>query len=237
MTQIEKIIAPDGGTFDGDVVLPEGSSGPGILLLQEIFGVGAYIRAVADRLAALGYVVMMPDAFWRVERRVALPHDEAGLGKAFEYAGTFAARFDEGIDDLGAALNHLRGMREVRHGAGVMGFCLGGRLAWSVASRFDPDVAVSYYGSGIADALGELDAITCPTLLHYGTADPYIPRDQIDRIAAAVEGKPGFEVMLHEGAGHAFDNHEAAMFHQAEPAAAAWKATVAFLGQHLPATR
>lgn len=237
MDQIEKITAPDGGTFDGDVVFPAGTSGPGILLLQEIFGVGAYIRAVADRLTALGYVVMMPDVFWRVERRVALDHDEEGLGKAFEYAGAFAARFNEGIDDLGAALNHLRGMREVRGGVGVMGFCLGGRLTWSVASRFDPDVAVSYYGSGIADALGEVDAITCPTLLHYGTADPYIPREQIDRISSAVESTPSFTIMLHEGAGHAFDNHEAPMFHQAEPAAAAWTATVAFLAEHLPPTR
>ena len=237
MTQIEKITAPDGGTFDGDIVLPAGSSGPGILLLQEIFGVGTYIRAVAERLAALGYVVMMPDVFWRVERRVALPHDEEGLGKAFEYAGAFSARFDEGIDDLGTALAHLRGMSEVHGGVGVMGFCLGGRLAWSVASRFNPDVAVSYYGSGIADALDQLSDITCPTLLHYGTADPYIPRDQIDRISDAVKDAPGFTVMLHDGAGHAFDNHEAPMFHQPAPAAAAWKATVAFLAKHLPPTQ
>lgn len=236
-TRIETITAPDGGSFDGDVVLPGGSSGPGILVLQEIFGVGSYIRAVADRLAALGYVVLMPDVFWRIERRVALEHNEASLEKAFALGGQFAGAFDEGIGDLGAALETLRGLPEVRGGVGVLGFCLGGRLAWSVASRFEPDAVVSYYGSGIANALDEADRITCPILMHFGTADAYIPADQIDQIAARVEGRPNFEISRHEGAGHAFDNHEAAMFHQAEPAAAAWEQTVGFLSRHLPPTR
>jgi len=214
-TRIETIAAPDGGSFDGDVVLPGGSSGPGILLLQEIFGVGPYIRAVGDRLAALGYVVLMPGVFWRIERRVALEHTEESLEKAFALGGRFAEVFDEGIGDLGAALETLRGLPEVRAGVGVLGFCLGGRLAWSVASRFDADAVVSYYGSGIVGALDEADQITCPILLHFGTADPYIPKDQIDQITARVEGRPNFEIARHEGAGHAFDNHEAAMFHQA----------------------
>jgi carboxymethylenebutenolidase len=232
-TRRESITAHDGGRFDGHLVLPEAGSGPGLLLLQEIFGVGSYIEAAAERLAGLGYVVLAPDLFWRIEPNMTCDHDDAGLAEAMSNVQRFD--FVQGLQDCDAALAHLRSLPEVGgRGAGVMGFCLGGRLTYSVAARSDPDTAVSYYGSGIADALGEADDITCPLLFHFGGKDPYLPMDQVERIRGALGGRANVEIHVQEDAGHAFDNHEAPMFHDPEAAAAAWEITVAFLARTLP---
>lgn len=231
-TRTETVTAHDGGHFDGHVALPESGAGPGLLLLQEIFGVGGYLREAAARLAGLGYVVLAPDLFWRLEPNVALDHDEAGLAAGFGYM----QRFDvaQGLQDCDAALAHLRALPETGGRAGVLGFCLGGRLAYHVAADSGPDTAVSYYGSGIADVLDLADRITCPILFHFGASDPYIPVDQIERIQAAFGGRPDAEVHVQADAGHAFDNHEAPMFHQPEAAAAAWAITRDFLARTLP---
>src|ERR1700704_5966266 len=89
-TRTETIAVADGGEFSGHLTLPDSGQGPGVLLLQEIFGVGEFLKAKADDLAQLGYVVLCPDVFWRVEPGIALPHDEAGLGEAFGYTTRYA---------------------------------------------------------------------------------------------------------------------------------------------------
>ena len=231
-TRTERITARDGGAFDGHLVLPDSGRGPGVIVLQEIFGVNSYLKEAGERLAGLGYVALLPDLYWRIEPGIALPHDEESLQQAFGYMQRLDV--DQAIDDAGAALDHLRGLPEVTGGVGVLGFCLGGRLAYHVAARSSPDVAVSYYGSGIADALDEADRIECPIIFHYGDADPFIPNEQVARIRETVGGRPVAEVHVHEGAGHAFDNHEAPQFHQPEAAAAAWDLTADFLRKNLP---
>jgi carboxymethylenebutenolidase len=94
----------------------------------------------------------------------------------------------------------------------VLGFCLGGTLAWGVAGQGDPELCVSYYGSGVPDMLGLIDQVTCPTLFHFGSDDAYIPSEGVEALNAAIEGRPGFTLNV-EQAGHAFDNHESEMFH------------------------
>jgi carboxymethylenebutenolidase len=220
--------------FDLHIWLPESGEGPGIVLFQEIFGVGAYIHAVAGRLAALGYVVGAPDVFWRVQRNWHGGHDQAGLEASMALAQKFD--FPEGVADGVRALEHLRALPEVTGGVGVMGFCLGGTLAWFVAAAADPDVAVSYYGSGVAGGIGQADAVSCPVIFHFGDSDPYLPNDQVDTIRAAVGGRDDVEIHVQPGAGHAFDNHEAEMFWNEVAAAAAWERTVDFLERNLPVT-
>ncbi|CAN5567895.1 dienelactone hydrolase family protein [soil metagenome] len=228
----EHISAMDGGSFDAYTVLPGSGAGPGILLLQEIFGINVYIHGVARRVADLGYVVMAPDLYWRIEPHVALAHDQKGVARGMEYA----QRFDPalGLQDCGTTLDHLRGLPEVTGRVAVLGFCFGGTLAYQVAARFEPDAAVSYYGSGVPGALEDADRIACPTLFHFGGDDPYIPREQVDKARKALEPRSGIEFHVHEGAGHAFDNHEAPMFHNPDAAAAAWGITARFLRHHLP---
>jgi carboxymethylenebutenolidase len=232
-TKNEAIAADDGsGTFNGLVTLPAAGRGPGLLVIHEIFGVNDYIRSVGDRLAGLGYVTMAPDLFWRQEPTVALPNDESGMSKGMQLAQGFDP--EKGAADLGAALAHLRSLPEVSGGAGVLGFCFGGTMAFLCAAEHDPDVAVSYYGSGVPSMLGMADRVTCPILFHFGGADPFLPLDQAQQVEAAFAGRDGAEVHIHDGAGHAFDNTFSTTFHQPEPAAAAWEQTRAFLGRHLP---
>jgi carboxymethylenebutenolidase len=228
--RVERVRTSD-GEMDAHVVLPEAGSGPGIVVLQEIFGVGDYIKQAAERLAGLGYVALAPDLYWRVEPGAALGHDEASLGKAFELAGQLDHEL--AINDSIDALATLRDLPEVTGKAGVLGFCLGGTLAFGVAVGGDPDAAVCYYGSGIPDMLGQADRIDCPVLFHFGGQDPYIPREQVDRVAAFADSRSAMECHIQPDAGHAFDNHEAPMFHQPEPAARAWEITRDFLARTL----
>ncbi|MGH2821268.1 MAG: dienelactone hydrolase family protein [Actinomycetota bacterium] len=232
-TRTERITASD-GSFDAHLALPEPGRGPGIVLCQEIFGVNDYIHAAANRLASRGFVVAAPDLFWRMEPHVALPHDEDGLNRAMG----FAQRLDAGgaVEDCDATLQHLRSLPEVAGPTGVLGFCLGGTLAYLLAARSDPGFAVSYYGSGVPDALDAAAGITCPLLLHFGGNDPYIPRDAVERARAALEGRDDVEFHIHEGAGHAFDNHEAPMFHDPQAAEAAWRLTAGFLERRAAAS-
>lgn len=234
-TRNELVTSPDGEHFDAHAFVPS-QGGPGILLLQEIWGVGEFMQAKAMSLAGLGYVVLCPDVFWRVERNVTLAHDDAGLATAFDYMGRFAqVPADVTSGDLVSALEHLRSLPEVSGKVAVMGYCLGGRLAFEVSAAGDPDACVSYYGSGIAAELELAERISCPVLFHFGGKDPYIAPEDIDRIAAVFAARPRCEVVVQEQAGHAFENSFAPAFSNPEAAAASWPVTLAFLERTLRA--
>lgn len=140
------------GTFQGYLSLPASGSGPGLVIAQEIFGVNISMREVADYYAQEGYVVLVPDLFWRQEPGVQLGYTRRLATRLRFYQG-----FDEakGVEDIQASLNALRAMAEVQGQPGVLGFCLGGKLAYLAACRTDASVSVSYYGVGIDKALNE----------------------------------------------------------------------------------
>jgi carboxymethylenebutenolidase len=231
-SRVERVRTPD-GELDAHVALPESGSGPGIVVLQEIFGVGGYIKEAAERLAGIGYVALAPDLYWRITPGIAIDHTEDGIGEAFQTAQQLDHPL--AVSDSIDALKALRELPEVTDGnAGVLGFCLGGTLAFQVAVQGDPAVAVCYYGAGISGMLDLGDRIDCPVLFHYGGQDPYIPREQSDRVAEFAAAHDGMECHIQPDAGHAFDNHEAPMFYQAEPAARAWAITKDFLARTLP---
>ena len=234
-TRTETITAPDGGTFTGHLALPDSGNGAGVLLFQEIFGVGEFVKAKANDLAELGYVVLCPDVFWRVKPNIVLDHDEAALQQAFGYMASYGEIPDETrLADLGAALDHLRALPEVAgQKVAAMGYCLGGHLAYAVGCHFDPDAVVSYYGSGIADRLSEAETLTCPVIFHFGGNDPFIPNEQVDAIRAHLDDRDEVEIHVQHGAGHAFENFLAAQFHDPAAAAASWPLTVDFLAREL----
>ena len=231
-TRTERIPMPDGGEMGAYIALPDAGRGPGILVLMEIFGVGSYIRRAAERLAELGYVALAPDLYRRTDPDAEFEHDQEGLQQAFAASG----RLDTGgaVQDALVALDHLRGLPEVSPSVGVLGFCLGGSLAYQVAVQDDPAVAVSYYGSTVPDALDQSDRITCPVLFHYGAEDQFIPLEQAQRVAAVAAQRPEWECHIQPDGGHAFDNHESNMFYRPEPAARAWELTSEFLARELP---
>lgn len=220
----------EGGEMALHVWRPQRGSGPGVLLIHEVFGVGPYIRAVAERLAAAGYVVGAPDVFWRFAPGWESGHDREGL----EASVAAAQQLDQAMATLDcvAALDTLRSLTGAP--TGVIGFCMGGTLAWATAAAADPAVCVSYYGSGVAAMIDRIDDLTCPTLLQFGNDDPYIPAADIDAVNEAIDGRPNVVINV-ENAGHAFDNHEAEMFWNESAALAAWAKTMAFLAEHLPA--
>jgi carboxymethylenebutenolidase len=232
----ETVTARDGLTSDAWVWLPASGRGPGILLLQEIFGVSSFLRAKASDLADLGYVVACPDVFWRTERHVDHDHDDAGLQAAFASMSRWAAEVPEATTrhDLLAALDHLRALPEVDGKVAVMGYCLGGRLAYELAAAGDPDACVAYYGSGIGGRLDDTtESVTCPTIFHYGGADPFIPLEEAEAVAKAFAGRDGVEHHVHDGAGHAFENSEAGQFFNAAAADRSWELTKQFLATNL----
>jgi carboxymethylenebutenolidase len=231
-TRTETIKMPDGGEMSAYVALPESGQGPGLLVLMEIFGVGSYIRRAAERLAELGYVAMAPDLYRRTHAGLELGHDEAGLQAAMAALGQLD--FPGAVQDSVVALEHLRGLPEVDERAGVIGFCLGGSIAFFAAARSDPAVAVCYYGSAIPDALEQGDGIECPVLFHWGAEDGYIPLDQAQLVAAAAADRPNWECHIQPDGGHAFDNHDSEMFYRPDAAKRAWALTAEFLARELP---
>jgi carboxymethylenebutenolidase len=230
-SRVEKVQVPD-GALDLTVWVPDGGTGPGLLLLQEIFGVSDYIRDVAQDLAALGYVVGAPDLFWRIKPGHDAAHDEAGLAESLGISSQFDT--EQGVADAAVALAHLRSLPEVTGGFGVIGFCLGGSLAYFLAAQAELDAAVSFYGSEVPGNLEILETITIPVQFHFGGSDPYISRDQVAAVEQAAADHDSAEVHVEEEAGHAFHNRKAPMFHLPEPAARAWQRTEKFLQRHLP---
>lgn len=166
-----KIESLDGGEFDGYLALPRAGYGPGIVVLQEIFGVNQYMRSVADWYAAHGFVAVCPDLFWRQERGVQLNDKGADWDKAF----AFYQGLDEtkAVEDSAAAVTYLRQHPTCSGRVGAVGFCLGGNLAYLLSVRFAPDCAVGYYGVGIEKSLGEAENLRLPLMLHIAGKDRF----------------------------------------------------------------
>ena len=209
-----------------ELVVPAVGSGPGVLLLHDVHGVGSYLRSVASRLADAGYVVGMPDVFWRFAPSWEQPHDSAGLKASIDLARQL--NMPLAIEDCIAALETVHRLTQSVEAPSVIGFCRGGTLAWGVAAHGEPNSCVSYYGSGIAAMLDLTDLIDCPVLLHFGDNDPFIPHERIDAVKSALEERSGFMINIAK-AGHAFDDHESDHFFVPDAAASAWGETMAFL--------
>ena len=203
-------------------------------MVQEIFGVNGYIKSVCERLARLGYVALAPELYWRLGPGIEIDEKEPdGLQKAFGYVGRLD--FAKAGDDATASLEHIRDLPEVANGrAGILGFCLGGGIAYTVAAMFDPVTCVCYYGSAIPDALGLAGQVRCPILFHFGDADDYIPAEKQRVVREAFAGHVMTEFHVHEGAGHAFDNHNSAVMYRERAAREAWVQTIDFLKRTLP---
>lgn len=197
-----KVKAHDGGSFDAYVALPPSGSGPAIVVLQEIFGVNKALRDVVDYYAEEGYVAIAPDLFWRFSPRIELGHTPADFEKAFDYYQRFDA--DTAVKDIAQTVSAARALPECTGKVGVLGFCLGGKLAYLTAARVGVDCAVSYYGVGIEQALDEAPNVKCPVVFHFGDKDDYAPPAAAAQVKAAFAGRQDVEVYMYPGAGHAF---------------------------------
>ena len=224
------IEAADGGRFGGYLCIPPAGRGPGLVVVQEIFGINANVRQVCETYAAAGYVTLAPDLFWRIEPNVDLGYSEAEWKRAFELMGKFDV--NRGVEDIQATLRALRNRKECTGDAGVIGFCLGGKLAYLAATRTDSDASVGYYGVQIDAALGEKDNIRKPLMLHFAEADKFVPIDAVHAVQRALAGMPNVEVYSYPKVDHAFARIGGDHYDRAAADLANGR-TLAFLRKHL----
>ena len=185
--------AKDGsGSFMG-YLAEAGDGAPGVVVIQEIFGVNAGIREIADNLAAQGFNALAPDLFWRQEPGIQLTDQtEEDWARAFELFNGFDSA--KGVEDIQVAIDALRGSGAGK--VGSVGYCLGGMMAYLSATRTDVDGAVGYYGVGIADLVGEAANIKNPLMLHIACEDGFVDKDAQAAMHKGLDGNA--HVTLHD---------------------------------------
>lgn len=201
MPQITIPTLDGSGAFGAYLAEPQGAPRAAIVVIQEIFGVNQGIRRKCDAWAEQGYLALAPDLFWRLEPGVELDPD---VEPEFQRALGLMNRFDQdqGVADIEAVIRAARG-RGV-HKVGAVGYCLGGRLAFMVASRTDVDASVGYYGVGLDNLLGEKHAIANPLLLHIAGEDHFVPKEAQAAVHAGLDDHPKVTIHDYPGEDHGF---------------------------------
>ena len=217
-----QLTAADEHALAAYVARPAGEPIAGLIVVQEIFGVNAHIRAVADEYASDGFLAVAPALFDRIERGVELGYEGADVQKAMSFIP--GLDIDKAVADVDAALEFAK--RTTGKKAGVIGYCFGGTIAWLSATRLDPDAAVGYYGGRIGNYAAENPS--CPVMLHFGKKDTHIPAEEVEKVHSA---HPEVEICWYD-AGHAF-NATPRTSYNAEAAKLARHRSLEFLKKHL----
>jgi carboxymethylenebutenolidase len=223
VAKVIKIKTLDGHTLDGYLAAPAGPPRGGLLVLQEIFGVTAHIRHVADSFAGAGYLALAPALFDRRQPGTDLAYSQIEAGRALMQQ----LDINDVARDLAGAVAALRAALPPGSKVGAVGYCWGGAIADLAACRTDVQAAVAYYGRANVAWLNETPR--CPILYHFGAQDPLIPPDIIGQIRA---GRPGAPVHIYPDAGHGFSCDERPEFHRPSHALALER-TLAFFAEHL----
>jgi carboxymethylenebutenolidase len=223
-TRIE-FAAKDGSLVSGELALPSGTGkAPGLVLIQEWWGVNDHIRSLADRFAAEGFVVLAPDLYHGVTTK-----DPAEAGKLMTALDGMRA-----FHDIQAAVHHLHAHERVSGKVGVTGFCMGGAYTFVAATRI-PEVAAAVPFYGIPPA-GRADyAKAKPILAHFAKHDQWATVEAAEKIKAEIDGHGGAMTLHVYDAEHAFMNDTRPEVHNPAAAKLAWERTAAFLHQHLDA--
>ncbi len=220
-----KLRASDGHELGAYAARPHGTARAGLVVVQEAFGVNSHIRSVADGYAKDGFLAVAPALFDRQQPNVELGYagEDMQRGIALARQGNPA----DWVKDVSAALDFVR--RETGGKAGVIGYCLGGTVAWLASTRLNPDAAVAYYGGYITHFAGEKPR--CPIMLHFGRQDQHIPQQDIDEKVHAQH--PEIPIYWYD-AGHGFSCNDRASYN-AEAARLARERSLEFLKKHLTA--
>ena len=211
--------ASDGFTLGAYEAKPEGEARAGLVVIQEIFGVNAHIKRVADGYAMDGYHVISPAIFDRAERDIDLGYDKADMDRGVAIRAKIP--LEATLLDIAAAVDALKGEGKVA----IVGYCYGGSLAWLGATRLPGlTAAIGYYGGLISKHLDEKPR--CPVMLHFGEKDGGIPLSDVDKIKAATD--PAKVEIFTYPAGHAF-NREGNQAYEPHSAMLARMRTAKFL--------
>lgn len=224
------ITTPD-GSFSAYVARPGSPKAPAVVVIQEIFGVNAGVREIADGLAGQGYLAIAPDIFWRIAPGIELTDKtEAEWKRAFELYGAFDK--DKGVEDIAATIDKIRADPGCTGKVGVVGFCLGGLMAFLTATRTDVDAAISYYGGGTDQYLGEAAKLARPLMIHLAEDDEYIDKQAQVAIARGLKDHPFVELFSYPGVMHAFARPDG-QHHDEASAMKAGGRSLTFFQKHL----
>ncbi len=217
------LTASDGHKLEAYVARPSGNPIAGLVVIQEIFGVNRHIRSIADGYAKDGFLAVAPALFDRIERGVELAYEGPDAQKGM----AILQKLDnaKALEDVDAALQYVRAQTGKK--SGVIGYCLGGLLAWLSATRLQPDAAVGYYAGRIGNFASENP--TAPVQLHFGRLDTHIPTEQVNKVH---EAHPAVEIHWYEKAGHGFNCDMRASYNP-EASALARTRALNFLKQNL----
>jgi carboxymethylenebutenolidase len=214
--------ASDGHRLNSYVARPAGQPAAGLVIVQEIFGVNAHIRSVADGYAKDGFFAIAPALFDRIRPGIELGYEGDDRQTAMSLAPKIGA--ENALIDVAAAIDFA--VTTTGKKVGVVGFCFGGSIAWLAATRFHPSAAVGYYGGQIGKYAVETP--DCPVMLHFGRQDAHIPPSVAEAVHAA---HPSVEIHWYD-AGHGF-NCDARSSYHAAAANEARQRTLAFLKKQL----
>ena len=231
MTTNTRIPTLDGkDSFPAYIARPSGTPRGAVIVIQEIFGVNPGIRKKTDDWAAKGYLAVAPDVFWRQKPGVEF---DADIPEQFQEAVGYMMKhdFDLGIRDVEATIHWIRREQGVSK-VGLVGFCMGGKIAYMAATRTDVDASVGYYGVGIDQMLNESHAIANPLMLHVPTADGFVPADAQKAMHEGLDGNPHVTLHDYEGLDHGFAA-EHGMRRNVEAAELADRRTAEFFARHV----
>jgi carboxymethylenebutenolidase len=228
--EVVSIKTPD-GSFSATLVGTSENSRPGLVMIPEIFGVNSSLLDMADEFARQGFVVLALDIFWRLQPNVNLGY----VPEDFKVARELHTRFDypSGVRDMQAGIDYLRQHPACTRKVGVVGYCLGGTMAYLAASRTEADAAAGYYGTRIDKFLDDGPKISKPLILHLGRLDHRTPPPIMAAILAAVSGNNNVEPFVYENAHHGFANHTRPDVYDAEATRTANERSVQFFREHL----
>jgi carboxymethylenebutenolidase len=220
------------GSFDAYQARPRTQiSSPAIVVLHEVFGVNADLRATCDELAADGFIAICPELFWRQQPHVDLSvQSQADWEKGVALYTAFDV--DAGVRDVEATIAAARTLRGASGRVGVMGYCLGGLLTFLTAARTRVDAAVAFHGARTEEFLAETTDIDAPLQMHLAEEDEFIPKAAQQQIAAALSSNAKFEVFSYTGCRHAFSRHGGAHF-DADAASLSRTRVIDFFTRHL----
>lgn len=225
------IKSADGGSFSAYLSLPANPRGPGIITMQQIFGVNAEMRGYTDEFAADGYITVCPDLFWRLQPGMQItPGTPGAIDQALELNRKLD--IDKCIEDLKSTLAFLRTYPGCNGKAGTVGYCLGGLTAFLMATRSDAECNVSYFGVGIEKYIGEAAHLKKPLLLHVPVKDRTVPPEAQKIIEEGVRGKAEF--YSYPDADHGF-NRVGSRVYDKDVTELARTRTAAFLTRYLGA--
>lgn len=196
------IKGPD-GNFGGYLASPSSGHGPGVVVIQEIFGVNDWVRKVCDAHAAKGRFALAPDLFWRMQPGVQLTdQSQDHWNQAFAFMQKFDQ--DKGVGDIQTAISYLRKVPGCTGKVGTVGYCLGGRMAYFSSTRTDTDASVGYYGVYIQTVLDEAKNIKKPLMLHIAGKDQFVPAEAQKQITDGLKGNPHVTIHTYPEMDHAF---------------------------------